>query len=272
MANPQKEDGYTEIANEILDAIAFVNLSPYEWRCLIFLWRKTYGWNKKKDVISVSQWQKGTGLDRRHIGRTLKRLLTRNIIGVNGKSPDKAWFFQKDYEKWDEVVSPVEATPLSPVEAIPDLPPKPKEATPLSPVEATTKTQYKDTHSLQKSGIFFGTFLQEIFNHWNAQKIVVHKKLTDSIKKTIKTNLKDYPAEDIKTAISNYALILNGPDYYFKHKWTLRDFLNRGLDKFLDLETAKSNYAIDKWGMKSGQKKPYEEDFSDTKALLAKQE
>ena len=47
MANPQLEDGYTKIANEILEALAGINLSPYEGRALFFLIRKTYGWKKK---------------------------------------------------------------------------------------------------------------------------------------------------------------------------------------------------------------------------------
>lgn len=49
-------------------------------------------------------------------------------------------------------------------------------------------------------------------------------------------------AETIKQAISNYSVILKSDLYFFKYRWTLVDFLNRGLEKFLDLEAAKQNY------------------------------
>ena len=42
--------------------------------------------------------------------------------------------------------------------------------------------------------------------------------------------------------MKNYAHIVNDEQYYFEYKWTLEDFLKRGLRKFLDLEVAKNNY------------------------------
>lgn len=87
-----------------------------------------------------------------------------------------------------------------------------------------------------------------IYTLWNDQKIITHKKITGSISTAIKTSLKDYSKEDIEQAIKNYALIVHGDEYYFSHSWTLKDFLKRGLDKFLDLEVAKTNYRSDKNG------------------------
>ena len=62
MASPQLEDGYTQISNELLEALCWMNLSPYEWRVLLWILRKTYGWKKKTDWISLSQFSKETGL------------------------------------------------------------------------------------------------------------------------------------------------------------------------------------------------------------------
>lgn len=81
-----------------------------------------------------------------------------------------------------------------------------------------------------------------IYNHWNAKKIIVHQKQTDETKRKIATKLKDYSEQEIKTAIDNYAIIINDSQYYFTYKWTLVDFLKKGLDKFMDLDIAKSNY------------------------------
>jgi len=61
MANPQPENGHTDIANEIIEALWKINLSSYEWRVLLYLLRKTYGWHKKTDQISLSQFSGKSG-------------------------------------------------------------------------------------------------------------------------------------------------------------------------------------------------------------------
>ncbi|MDD4876426.1 MAG: hypothetical protein PHQ86_04760 [Dehalococcoidales bacterium] len=81
-----------------------------------------------------------------------------------------------------------------------------------------------------------------IYNFWNEQKIIIHKKLTDSMIKAIYKSLKDYEQNEILQSIKNYAEILHSESYFFKYKWNLDEFLNRGLSKFLDLDVAKNNY------------------------------
>ena len=80
MANPQLENGYTRIANELMEAIAKFPFSGSQLRMIIFLLRKTYGFQKKMDAISLSQWKKGTGLNKRTIQRELKILEAMNVI------------------------------------------------------------------------------------------------------------------------------------------------------------------------------------------------
>jgi len=96
MANPQKENGHIDIANELAEKMAKTNLSPYEWRLLWAIWRKTYGWHKKIDFISVTQLENITGLDRRNLSRTKKSLLSKKIITLNGINIG----FNKDYDQW----------------------------------------------------------------------------------------------------------------------------------------------------------------------------
>jgi phage replication O-like protein O len=97
MASPQLENGYTMVANEILEALAKIKLSPNESRILWLIIRKTYGWHKKTDWISLSQIVEGTGIAKPNVCRTLKSLTSRNII----VRPDRKYVgFQKDYTKW----------------------------------------------------------------------------------------------------------------------------------------------------------------------------
>ena len=104
MANPQKEDGHVDIANEIVEALAKTYLSSYESQVLWAIFRKTYGWHKKEDRINGSQLSKMTGISESHVSRTLKGLARRNIIIRNGKKIS----FQKDYEQWEKL--PIQAS------------------------------------------------------------------------------------------------------------------------------------------------------------------
>jgi phage replication O-like protein O len=103
MANPQKENGYTPIAHTILEALATHVISPDEWRVLMVIFRKTYGWHKKIDRISTTQFQQFTGLKRRHVSRTLSKLVERKIVTRIGDGRIITYGFQKDYTKWKDV-------------------------------------------------------------------------------------------------------------------------------------------------------------------------
>lgn len=85
-----------------------------------------------------------------------------------------------------------------------------------------------------------------VFEHWNSKDIIQHRKLTDKIKRAINGVLKNYSAGEVCAAIDNYAVILKDDRYYWSYKWTLQEFLQRGLEKFLDFETAAQNYLKDK--------------------------
>ncbi len=85
------------IANEILEELARINLAPYESRILWFIIRKTYGWHKKSDLISLSQIVAGTGISKGHASTSLKHLVTRNLVTRKG---NKQLGFQKDHKKW----------------------------------------------------------------------------------------------------------------------------------------------------------------------------
>jgi len=117
MANPQLEDGRTEIANEIVEALAKTYLSPAESKILWAVFRKTYGWHKKTDHISYSQFQEMTGLDKRHIGAPLQRLIDRKIIfSTNaGERKTSEYGIQKNWELWQLSPESVTGKKLNPL-------------------------------------------------------------------------------------------------------------------------------------------------------------
>lgn len=99
MSSPQKENGYTPIANEILEALARVKMSGTEWQYLICLFRKTYGYQKKEDWITNSQIVQLSGLKKERVSEAKRRLIQRNIVTENRNKIS----FQKNSELWKEL-------------------------------------------------------------------------------------------------------------------------------------------------------------------------
>lgn len=105
MASPQKENGYTKIANEILEALAKKSPGFSEAQVLISIIRKTYGWNKTQDSISIGQLQAMTGKSRRTVIYALQNLEAKNFIRIyrckNGAINDTNKIsFNKNHEHW----------------------------------------------------------------------------------------------------------------------------------------------------------------------------
>lgn len=83
-----------------------------------------------------------------------------------------------------------------------------------------------------------------LFHFWNEQKIVTHQ----TVKKHqghINYALKEYSLETIKEAIENYVKILDGKQYFLTYRWTLSEFLQRGLEKCLTKNDPFSSYSRD---------------------------
>lgn len=101
MANPQLEDGYTRVANEILEAMAKVKLSPTQYRILFIVWRYTYGFSRKSHHLSLSFLAEATGCDRRSLQRDLKRLIDWNIlVEYASKKQSRKIGFNKRFSQW----------------------------------------------------------------------------------------------------------------------------------------------------------------------------
>jgi len=102
MARPQVEDGHCDIANELLEAIIRTHFTSAESKVFWAIVRKTYGWRKKTDSISYSQFESLTGLNRRHVGPVLKSLIKKNIVLCSnaGERKTSDYGVQKDYERW----------------------------------------------------------------------------------------------------------------------------------------------------------------------------
>ena len=136
MASPQKENGFTAIAHEIMLHLCSFYITGYQFRVILCILRKTYGYGKKMDFITNSQIIEETKLDKASVSRAIKQLVAMNIIIRDGKNIG----FQKDWEQWKEL-APVsskvstdannsEGEKLAPKQ--PELAPKQPELAPVS--------------------------------------------------------------------------------------------------------------------------------------------
>lgn len=188
MFKARVQSGFTQVPNSILEALCKVNLSKYEWRVLLFIMRKTYGYHKESDLIPLSQFSKGTSLDRRHVHRAIKDLLSkRMVIREGSRKRGIAYAIQLDSTKWR--LSPVQMT----VEAKEDqgitsgddnVPPV--ETTNLSPPAAPSKEKeikIKEIKSIKKELEILGTS----FN----RKVSTYTPLTEDEREKRKALLKE---------------------------------------------------------------------------------
>lgn len=99
----QVEDGkFARLHNLILDTLARARFTASEYRVIIFLLRKTYGFRKKEDDLSLKQWADGMDTDKTQVSRTIADLIEKNVI-YRSESPKPfchRYGFNKYIENW----------------------------------------------------------------------------------------------------------------------------------------------------------------------------
>lgn len=115
MANPQKENGFTPIANEILEATAGASLNGTQLRILLLLWRNSYGFHQHSCPLPLSYLEKMLRGSKSTIARQVKKLESLGVISAvypekqDGHTP-KSYVFNKNYETWSCGAAPVGLT------------------------------------------------------------------------------------------------------------------------------------------------------------------
>jgi phage replication O-like protein O len=201
MAVLEFEDGYTMVANEILEQLAKSHIRPDDWRVLIFIIRKTYGYRKEADYISNSQMAAGTSLHKSTISHSLRRLQETGLISRNSRLIG----FQRDYTQWQLKELPTkEQLEESPTE-LKGLPTGLKE---LPTKVAGSSNQQKKEENIQNktSKRKHGEFQNVLLSDEEYQKL---KDRFGAGAEPLIENLSSYLASKGKRYKSHYATILN---------------------------------------------------------------
>ncbi len=99
----QLENGYTRIANEILEALASTDLNGTQRRIIDVVLRQTYGYQRKDHEISITFIANATNIHKKQIQRELNVLIERKIIDVVVEATfnkSRVLSLNKNYKGW----------------------------------------------------------------------------------------------------------------------------------------------------------------------------
>jgi phage replication O-like protein O len=100
---PQVEDGYTRLANELLEALAKTRFTNSERRLLDAIFRLTYGiYGRRKAEIELNELVSMTEISKAHICRARKALMDRGVLTITtaANKTNPTYQFNKYYKNW----------------------------------------------------------------------------------------------------------------------------------------------------------------------------
>lgn len=212
--------GYTQIQNNVLEALSTAELSGSAYRIIICVIRKTNGWQKTDDWISFSQFEELTGLSRYSVGKEIKRLVSAKILLVSKTKPPR-YKVNTDTENW--VVSKTKLVSKSILggkynqTAVVSIT-KPKVVSITKPTKEKKKTNTKETNTKESEVEILNNVnveLREVVDYYN---LIFDKniKSTKAFEKNFRMWREVHDIEKIKTAIQKASV-----DKFWKDKMTL---------------------------------------------------
>lgn len=111
------QPGYTRIPNEIIEAMPL--LGNAELRVLLAIARKTLGWQKECDRISVSQLATATGLTSRNTQSALTSLLEKGLIVREPAGKQTYCYSIKPYPLGTQLDNHIPSDTMSPRDTVP---------------------------------------------------------------------------------------------------------------------------------------------------------
>jgi phage replication O-like protein O len=102
VANPQIENGYIRISNELFMAIIKSGFNASEIRVLLFILSQTFGYNKKSRRLSASYISMGAEIPISTVRKSVQKLIDKNVIKTSCEYNNsiKTISINKDYSKW----------------------------------------------------------------------------------------------------------------------------------------------------------------------------
>jgi phage replication O-like protein O len=103
MASPQKENGFTPIANELIEQLYKLPLNGTQFRIILVVFRYTYGFNRKEHELSETFIATALTTHKRQIQRELRSLIDMKVLNVVKQATfnsSRVVSFNKYYDRW----------------------------------------------------------------------------------------------------------------------------------------------------------------------------
>lgn len=107
MATPKLENGFTRIANELLEALSCIQISGGQFNIIMAVIRLTYGYHCVEKDMSQTYLAKMTGRNKSKVAKDILQLMKKRILH-EVKSPtfnqSRILSINKNYEEWEGYV------------------------------------------------------------------------------------------------------------------------------------------------------------------------
>lgn len=97
---PQLEDGYTRIANELMESILGFGFSQRQYSVVFAVIRKTYGYGKKQDDMSAAQIGQLCNMERNHVTEVIGQLAELKVLTRATGTYGLVLGINKNYSQW----------------------------------------------------------------------------------------------------------------------------------------------------------------------------
>lgn len=225
MASPQKENGFTPISNELLDAILKTNFTATQLKLVLCCCRYTYGFSRKEAKLSESYLNKATGISKRYISQELRQLIDLKVIIVIKESTytePRTFELNKNYETWLSRTTVPQVNYKSTDE--------PEQDTTVEPqFNTTVEPQFHQERKNIKKELKQDTVVGFFETIWSAYP---KKEGKGSVSKTQKEKLFRIGLEHILRCIERYKKEKSGTDKQYLQMGST--FFNSGYVDYLD--------------------------------------
>lgn len=229
MANPQKENGSTDIANELLEVIYSSNFNAPQLDIIYCLIRYTYGFHRKSHKLSINFISRATKRHKITISKELVKLIDKNVINVEQKSTystSRILSLNKNYSTWgvsqNETVSQSETVSQNGASTVSQNETVGVSQNETKKLKIETKKETKDIHTKSDD---FESVCRSVFDYFencgskekfkNEIKFKVNRK-NETILKMLEKIYKEYSLKQIKDVI--YQAYNNHVEFEWKTK------------------------------------------------------
>lgn len=216
------DDGYTRIANELLEAVMSADLTARQLKIVLAVIRKTYGFGKKLDRITNTQIAAMTGIHHTHVCTAKNEMIAMNILISSGNQIG----VNKVVSEWNSGISQVSETLAKSANKS-----LAKVANDHSPSQLNTKEtiqKKKEITPLPPSGVSAGEgkssvrktvpyqAVLEAYNEAAADRLPTAEALNDKRKRGIKRLLNELKEPTVEAAGNYFNAFMNqAKPFYF---------------------------------------------------------